>query len=592
MPGFVSIGSTPIGMILRRVVIRAGAIRADAGQAPAAAGTSAAIAPEPIALDLAKLSGGLVPSVSIQPEPIELQAFDLPSEATASGSIDLVAIDLQAIDLAGLVTGTATTAADACPADLVAAGEALVPTIQLQPQATKVLGAASVADPTAAAGLVPGAIHTEGTTAAGQLQAGRTIPADPLEGNLEIAAGGLVPSASIQPDPIELQAFDQVTDNTAGGSIDLVALESASIAGHYITSSARTIPADAVRVDPRPAIANLVYAMIIQGGGIELQAYQLPRQATAGGSIEPEAVTLLEGVSGGLVGGSRAIPAGLIAADLVAASEVLVPAAAWQAFAVEVLESASATDPTAAVSLAPGAIELQAGQLVDQASGSIELQAFGFDLRVGTGNPTPQTELRLQFFSFSFSSTPGQAERDASGTIAAGIHHAAAEVARGQLQAGLVITADALEVDLEKTAGGLVPSVSLEVDPVELQAWHLVTDTTAGGSIDLAAIELEELILRQRVIGPRTIPFYPIAVETAHQEWRGFGPVLIAPPELVYTLPSAWPYYCLADNRLAFDLDNQRLAFDLVDNRLGYDLGLGWYQFDLRDNLLIYRVEE
>ncbi|MEW4566134.1 hypothetical protein AB1K70_26690 [Bremerella sp. JC770] len=579
-------------MILRRVVIRAGAIRGDVRQAAAALAVSRTIPADAITADLVAVdlfleqttqlqppavkvlestsaadpkaaaglapgaidlqattaagqlqawraipadplegnleitAGGLVPTTGIQQSSIELQAFHLVTDATAGRLIDLVAVELQAGQLVGQVTGSRTIPADAIAADLVAASEILVPAATWQAVAVEVLESTSATDPTAAADLAPGAIELQATPAAGQLQAWRTIPADPLEGNLEITAGGMVPTTRIQQSSIELQAF------------------------------------------------------------------QKSRQATAGGSVDQAAVELPSGLVGGLVSGSRAIPAGLIGSDLVAASEILVPAATWQAFAAEVILGPKSVDPTAAAVLAPGAIELQAGHLVDLASGGIELQAFGFELHTGTGNSTRETEVLLQFFGFDLVAMPGQAEGDASGTIAAASLHAAADLVAGQLQAWQTIAADPLEGNLEITAGGLVPSVSLLTDPVELQAFHLVTDTTAGGSIDLVALELASIDLAGQVSGSRTIPAEAIAAEVGAIAWRGFGPVLIAPPELVYTLPSAWPYYCLADNRLAFDLDDQRLAFDLVDNRLGYDLGPGWYQFDLRDNLLIYRLEE
>jgi len=533
-----------------------------------------------------------VPSVSLLTDPVELQAFHLVTDATAGGSIDLVAVELQAGQLVDLVSGSRTIPADAITADLVAVDLFLEQTTQLQPPAVKVLEATSATDPTAAAGLAPGAIELQATRAAGQLQAWRTIPADPLEGNLEITAGGLVPSVSLLVDPIELQAFHLMANATAGGSIDLVAVELQAGQLVGLVSGSRAIPADAVRVDSRPAIADLVYTMIILGGGIELQAFQKPRQATAGGSVDLAAAELSSGLVGGLVSGSRAIPADLIGSDLVAASEILVPAATWQAFAAEVILGPKSVDRTAAAVLAPGAIELQAGHLVDLASGGIELQAFGFELHTGTGNSTRETEVLLQFFGFDLVAMPGQAEGDASGTIAADSLHAAADLVAGQLQAWQVIAADPLEVDLEKTAGGLVPTARIQQSSIELQAFHLVADATAGGSIELVAFELASIDLAGQVSGSRTIPAEAIAAEVGAIAWRGFGPVLIAPPELVYTLPSEWPYYCLADNRLAFDLDDQRLALDLVDNRLGYDLGPGWYQFDLRDNLLIFRLEE
>ena len=570
MPGFSTIGSTPIGMVLRRVVIRAGAIRADVGQAGVAVSVARSIEPDAIALDLAKLSGDLVPTVSISLPAIELQAFHLVDQATAAGSIDLAAIQLQTLGQLKQLQAWQVIAADPIAADLVEASLFLEQSATWQAVAGEVLESTSAAGPSTAAGLAPGAIELQTKGELDQLQTWQAIAADPIQVDLEKTAEGLVPTVSISLPAIELQAFHLVDQATAAGSIDLAAIELQlfDLAGLVIVP--RTIPADALRVDPRPAIADLVYTLIIQGGAIELQAFQMPRQATAAGSIDLAAAEASEGVLGGLVSGSRTIPAGLVASDLVAASESLVPAATWQAIAAEVLESTSAADPTAAAGLAPGAIQLQAGDLADVVSGSIELQAFAFQLCTGTENRTTKTEVLLQFFSFDLAATPSQAEG----------------------QTWQAIAADPIQVDLEKTAEGLVPTVSISLPAIELQAFHLVDQATAAGSIDLAAIELQLFDLAGLVIVPRTIPADAIAAELEPIAWRGFGPVLIGPPELVYTLPSAWPYYCLADNRLAYDLDDQRLAFDLVDNRLGYDLGPGWYQFDLRGNSLIYRLEE
>ncbi|UBM38435.1 hypothetical protein [Bremerella sp. TYQ1] len=658
MLGYSPLGSTPLAKEIRRVIIQGGSTSANCNQPAAAASITSTVSTDPIQSELELATGGLVPSVSVQGLGVELQAFHLADQATAGGSIDLAAIELEAIKLDNLAAGTATTSADPIAADLVAVSLFLEQTSQLQPRGVEVLETTSATYPAAATTLAPGAISLEGIADVGQLQAWRTIPTDPLEVDLEKTAGGLVPSVSISLPGVELQAFHLADQATAGGSIDLAAVELEAIELPDLVVIPRTIPAGVLEAELGMATADLVYTMIILSGGIELQAFQMPRQATAGGSVDLAAVELSAGQLGGVASGVATTAAGLIGADLVAAGEFLEQSANWQAFPFEAILGPNSIDPIAAAGLAPGAIELLAGQAVHLANGSIALAAGGVELLAGTEKRTFETELLIQFFSFDLMAKPSQAESQASGAIAAGVLHAAGDLVAGQLQAwqfmaadplegylelatagvltsagidqgGLELqafhladkaaaggaiaagilhaagdlvagqlqawqfmAADPLEVDLEKTAGGLVPSVSIRLPAVELQAYNLVDQVTAGGSIDLAAVEIFAGQLGGVANGSRTIPAGVLEAQLQPIAWRGFGPVLIAPPELVYTLPSAWPYYALADNRLALDLDDQRLAFDLVDHRLGYDLAPGWYQFDLRDNLPIYRIEE
>ncbi|MEW4451281.1 hypothetical protein AB1L30_01220 [Bremerella sp. JC817] len=592
MIGSTTIGSTPIAMVSRRVVIAAGCFRLSIDQVA----SGAAVASRRDLPSFQHRTEASPQAVAASAELLgvvrEVLAANLGTDATAAGDLVPGAIAAEPLLEVGRLAGSRVVPTTAIGAELQPAAGDLVPSATMRQGLLELKACELTTDATAGASIDLVALRLQSFDLVGLVIGSRTIPAIANHADLEKKPGDLVPSAELLGGVVEVLAGNLGTDATAAGNLVPGAIAAEPLLEVGRLAGSRVVPAAAIGAELQPTSGDLVPSATMRQGLLELQACELTTDATAGASIDLVALRLQAVDLVGLVIGSRTIPTIASHADLEMKPESLAASAELLGDVVEVLARNSGANATAAADLVPGAIAAATTASTNQAEGANAIAAGVSRLQAQPENSTSKPEGVLHGFRFTLSGTPGEALPAAAGNLVPGAIAAESLLEVGRLAGSRVVPAAAIGAELQPTSGDLVPSATMRQGLLELQAFELTTDATIGASIDLVALRLQAIDLVGLVAGSLTIPTASIEATPRLVPFKGAGPVLISPPELIFRLGDAWPYYSLADCRLAYRLDDDRLAFELVDNRLGYDLGPGWMQCDLRDNSFRFQIEE